>query len=171
MQGFTLLEVLIAMAIMMIAFTAILGVQSASINATRKAKILNIVAMLAKNQMIKTELDLEGKTFDEMKKEDGGQFAEPYQDYAWKEVIKEVTFPNLNFAGGGGGDSGGSGGGGGGDNADEMTTKVTRLLTKYLSDSLREVTITITWKVGSGEQHFDLSTYWVNLNGEFKFSE
>src|SRR5712691_5992119 len=108
-DGFTLLEVIIAMTIMVLAFTAILSVESGGIAAAEKTHQVNIVAMLARNKMIETEYSIEGTTFDEVKKEDGGEF-DGYPDFHYKSEIKEVKFPNLNLAptGGDGKDKGGS---------------------------------------------------------------
>ena len=66
--GFTLLETMIASAIMLIAFSAILMIESSSINASLKSKRLNTVTMLAKTKMIETEMELEGKSFSEIQK-------------------------------------------------------------------------------------------------------
>lgn len=192
-RGFTLLEVLIALAIMVICFASVLSVESGAINASARAKTMNIVQMLAKNKMIETEYLMQGQIFDSVKKEDGGTFADPYQDYRWTTTVKEIDFPNITGAissatGGGGpdatGGAGGAGGGGanpaatgGGANpavpgADQPTTdiaqQVSRLVTQYLSQAVREVTITIYWKKGSGEQHYSISTYWVDLAHDFQ---
>ena len=51
---------------------------------------------------------------------------------------------------------------------DEMLTK---LVTNFLSKALREVTVTISWKKGAGEQSYAVTTYWVDLNHEFQLSE
>lgn len=160
--GFTLLEVIIAMAIMVLAFASILSVESGSINASARSKQINVVAMLAKNKMVETELELEGKTFEEVSKEAGGQFDPPYQDYGWQTTIKEIEFPTFNMA------QGDSGGGGGSSDMAEMMTK---LVTKFFSKAVREVTVNISWKRGKGEQKFSVSTYWVDLNHEFELSE
>jgi type II secretion system protein I len=167
-RGFTLLEVMIAMGIMAVAFASILSVVSESENKAIKARQRNVVAMLAKNVMIETEYKLEGKTFDEVKKEDGGQFKDPFQDYRWKTVIKEIKFPSLNFGAGGGGGSGDSKGDSGTNSAVELLGK---LITNYLSKAVREVTVTISWQTGSATQEFSLATYWVDLNHEFQLSE
>ena len=159
-RGFTLLETVIAMAIMLLALSSILAVESNSINASARAKQMNIVAMLAKNTMVETEYKIEGKTFDEVKKEDGGTFPSPYEEYRWSSVIKEIKFPNLNV-----------GGGKSNDGNNQLMEKMTKLMTKFLSAALREVTITVSWKRGSGEQSFAVSTYWVDLNHEFDISQ
>jgi type II secretion system protein I len=173
--GFTLLEVIIALAIMVIAFAAILSVESSSINASARAHQMNIVAMLAKDQMVETESGFLGKTFDEVKKEDHGAFPEPYQDYSWNTSVKEIEFPALNInalGGGGSGDqSGNSSNGGDQGQNEEMVETVSKLITQYLSQAVREVTVTINLKKGGGEQHFSVTTYWVDLNHEFQLSQ
>ena len=168
-SGFTLLETMIAMTIMLVAFSAILMIESNSLNSAAKSRQMNVVAMLAKNIMVETELKLEGRIFSEIKKEDTGDFKEPYQEYKWKREIKEVKFPNLNMAG--------KKQEGGDENADEgsgsnsLAETLTKLLTNFLSNAIREVVVTISWKKGSGEQSFTVATYWVNLNNEFSLRE
>lgn len=160
--GFTLLEVLIAIMIMAIALGSIIAIEGGSIVATTRAKTMNIVAMLAKNQMIETEFKFRGKTFEEFKKEDGGTFEAPYQDYKWKMTVKEMKFPQLaNMK------PPGSGGGG----STEIQEMVTKLTTNFLSKALREVTVSVLWKQSNKEQSFSLTTYWVNLNHEFSLTE
>jgi hypothetical protein len=109
-----------------------------------------------------------------VKKEESGTFPAPYEEYKWKSQIKEIKFPNLAAlqpGGGKGGDAGGGGGGGSADGQGDSASMIGKLLTKFLTDAMREVTVTITWKRGPGEQNFTLSTFWVNLNSEFKTSE
>jgi general secretion pathway protein I len=169
-EGFTLLEVIIAVAIMVLAFASIIAVESNSISATTRAKEMNMVAMLARNQMVDLEYKIEGKTFDEVKKEDGGTFEAPYEKFRWKTTVKEIKFPSL---GGGGGDAKGgtaSGSGGaaaGGDPNAAYAEQITKMVTDYFTKAVREISVTIYWKRGSGEVNFNLSTYWVDLNHEF----
>ena len=171
-RGFTLLEVMIAMAIMMVAFASIMMVQSSSIQSSIKAKNLNIVSMLAHNKMVESELEWEGKKFAEIDKEKEGEFKEPFQDFRWKREIKEVKFPTLDLAGA----AGDSGGDAGDTNpaeagaADGMS-RVGKIITAYLSKGVREVAITIFWKKGKGEQAFTVSTYWIDLDAEFSINE
>jgi general secretion pathway protein I len=175
--GFTLLEVMIAMAIMMLAFSSILMVQSSSLNTSEKAKNMNIVQMLARNLMIDTELEIRGKQFTDVKEEESGEFDAPYAEYKWKRAVKEIKFPELNIsgpgdAGGTAGDQSAAAGGGGDDQGNTQSgEQLTRLLTQFLSKAVREVTVTVSWRRGSGEQSYSLSTYWVDLNHEFQLSE
>lgn len=159
-KGFTLLEVIIALAIMILALSSILTVESNSINASARARQMNIVAMLAKSKMVEVEYSLEGKTFDEVKKEDGGNFETPYEDFRWTRTITELEFPNLAPSG--------AQGGGGAEGSSDVTEMLTKLVTNFLSKAMREVTVTIFWRRGTAEQKFSVSTYWVDLNHEFE---
>jgi len=178
-KGFTLLETLIALAIMMIAFASILMTQSSAINSSMKSKQTNTVAMLARRKMAEVELELENKSFQEIREETSFEaFPEPYQDFAWKRVIKEVKFPNLANLSAAGGASDDSASGAEAESQQQSNAavqgeleRITRLVTKFLSDSIREVTLTISWKKGTGQQTFDLSMYWVDLDKEFSLNE
>jgi prepilin-type N-terminal cleavage/methylation domain-containing protein len=162
--GFTLLEVIIAVAILTLSLGAILSLQSNGIEATIQTKRLNQIAMLARSKMTEIEADLEGKAFSEAKTEQSGQFAAPFQQFGWKAEIKEIEFPNLSFNSGKKDEKESQGG------QSEMLEMMTKAVTKFLSKSLREVSVSITWKEGNStakEQKFTVATYWVDLNHEF----
>lgn len=165
--GFTLLEVLIAMAILVVSLASILAVEGGSIEATIKAKRMNVVAMLAKNQMVESEFKIQGKKFDEVRKEETGTFEPPYQDYSWKMTVKELKFPQISDlmknedANNSNQEQG----------ANPQTELIGRVVTNYLSKAIREVTVTIIWKQSGKEQDFALATYWVDLNHEFSITE
>ena len=164
-SGFTLLETMIALAIMVLAFASILSLQSGAIEASSRTKEVNTVAMLAKGKMVEIEYEIEGKTFEEVPKENTGVFEAPFSEYRWAWTVKELTFPTISASGKGGDDGGGGAGG------NEMIEMLTKLISKFLSKALREVTLTVTWKRGTGFQEFNLSTYWVDLNHEFELTE
>ncbi len=167
-HGFTLLEVMIAMAVMALGFAAIIMVQSNSSNTSLKAKQLNIATMLAKNKMLEVEQEIDGKPFESADKVKEDNFKEPFQDYHWKKEIKEIEFPSLfNSASASGGAQGGTEAEGSGG---PMVEQMTQMITKYLSDSIREVKLTISWKRGNAEQSFSLTTYWVDLNREMRLN-
>ena len=158
--GFTLLEVLIAIMIMAMAMGSIIGIQGGAIVATTRSKTMNIVAMLARNQMIEAELKIRGKTFEETKKEDAGVFEEPYQDYRWKMEIKEIKFPQMaNMTNK---ESKG---------VNQMQEMITKLTSSFLSKAIREMSVTVLWKNNNKEQNYTVTTYWVNLNHEFSLTE
>jgi len=176
--GFTLLEVLIAMAILTVSLASIISVESGSINATDRAHQMNIVAMLAKNTMVNTEAKIEGKQFQEIPKEETGQFDAPYDRYSWKVMVKELKFPSLadlgNFNSNGQDNHSGMG-------TNQITDTISRLMTSYMSNAIREVTVSIFWnRPGDTDSSststqknpgYSVSMYWVNLNHAFNLSE
>ena len=168
--GFTLLETMIAMTIMLIAFTSILSVESSSLNASAKAKQMNVVGMLARNAMILTEMEIKGKKFEEVKKEDSGQFEDPYQDYTWTRTIKEVNFPTINLAGEPDKDKNASQSSAETDKNNSLMEKMSQVTSKYLTKAIREVSIEVKWPRGSGFQTYVVSMYWVDLNSELELN-
>lgn len=158
-KGFTLLEVMIAMGIMVVTFGAVLMVQSGSLTASERARQMNAVAMLAKNSMIDTELAIEGKGFKEVKSEESGQYDPPYDQYRWNRKIKEIKFPNLIISSGED------------ESIQPQAEMLGKLMSKFLSDAIREINVTVTWQRGKGTQSYSISTYWVDLNHEFSIKE
>jgi len=161
-NGFTLVEVMFALAIMMVSFSAIILTQSGSRDALERTRRMTTVSMLAKNAMVDAEIYFQDKTFSEVDDEKSGSFDSPYDQYTWERTIKEVEFPDLNSL----------------LNSEDEESGVTRtqemmlkLITQYISDSLREVTVTITWPKGKGTKNYSLTTYWVDLSREFSITQ
>ncbi len=171
--GFTLLEVMIAMAIMLVAFSSILAIQSSSMNSALRSRQIHEVSMLARNAMAQTEVEISGKNFKDISPEISGQFDDPYQDYTWTRKIKEVTLPNLAGLAQATKDKAG---GDAQSNREEeeknsaIMEQMTKVLTNFLSKALREVTITVSWKRGLTTQTYEVAMYWVDLDSEFQIN-
>jgi prepilin-type N-terminal cleavage/methylation domain-containing protein len=171
-DGFTLIEVMISVAIMLVAFTAIFSIQAGSMNALDRTKRMTIITMLARNAMIESELATQGKSFKEVNKEETGEFKPPFNEYKWKREIKEIKFPVLNFAAGGTGDGDEGGEKGESSNANNaIMEKMSKIFAKYLSDSVREIAVTITWPISKGTMSYTVSTYWVDLGAQVSLDE
>ena len=162
-SGFTLLEVMIAIGILAIGIGAILVAENNSLDTTFRAKRMTTVATLARNSLIEAETEIQGKTFDETRKELTGKFDPPYSDYSWERKIKEISFPNVLTPE--------SQEGKGGQPEDQNEARVVRLATQFLSKATREISITIKWKEKGQDQQYSVSQYWVDLNHEFNLSE
>ena len=163
-SGFTLLEVMIAIGILAIGIGAILVAENNSLDVTIRAKRMTTVATLARNIMVQTEREVQGKTFDETKTDDFGNFDAPFTEYSWERKIKEITFPNVMAPQGGEQKPGEI------KSTDENVERVVKIATKLLSKSSREITVTIKWKEKGQDQKFSVSQYWVDLNHEFNMS-
>ena len=82
--GFTLLEVMVAMAILAIALVAVLNLQTQSISMANEARLATTASMLAQSKIAEIE-SIGGVT-------SSGDFGEDFPNYRW-----EVTTTNTNF--------------------------------------------------------------------------
>jgi general secretion pathway protein I len=87
-RGFTLLEVMVAVALIAIALTALLGSQSQSVSFANSAKFETMAALLAQGKM--SEIVMRG-TGD--LSSDSGDFGEDYPGYSWSSTVSDVSMP------------------------------------------------------------------------------
>jgi general secretion pathway protein I len=85
-SGFTLLEVMIATAIIAIALVAALGSQSQSVSLANEAKFATTVAFLAQKKMAELEA-ADGKDLSS----DSGDFGEDFPGYRWESEVDDAT--------------------------------------------------------------------------------
>ena len=85
-NGFTLLEVMIAVAIIAIAMTALLGSQSQSLSLASEAKFRTTAALLARGKM--SGIEMQGA---DAISEYSGDFGEDYPGYRWSISTDEVN--------------------------------------------------------------------------------
>lgn len=93
-NGFTLLEVMIAVAIIAIAVVTLLGAQSQSVSIAASARFDTMASMLAQWKMS----DLMLQDFDQLA-DDEGNFGEDYPDYSWKLRVSELTEDETGILG------------------------------------------------------------------------
>jgi Tfp pilus assembly protein PilV len=164
-KGFSLVEAMIALFILVLAFSVVITTRVSSLSASAKAQRFNIVAMLAQSKLAEIETALEGQTFGEVEKNQEGKFEAPYQDYTWKIEIKEVKFPSIDFSQAASG------------NASEETPaqdpaesgtpgidQIGNMVQKFLSDSIREVNLTITFPFTGAQVETPFAFYWVSMD-------
>lgn len=91
--GFTLLEVMVAVAIIAMSFVSLLGSQSQSISIAGISRFEIIAAMLAQEKL--TELQLAG--FSELDNSTG-QFEDDFTDYSWQAEVRELNEDETGIA-------------------------------------------------------------------------
>ena len=91
--GFTLLEVMIAVAIMSMALVAAIGSQSQSVSLATEAKFSTTATFLAQSKMA----DLEAKAPDDLFS-DAGDFGEDFPGYRWESEVSDVTLEEFSEA-------------------------------------------------------------------------
>lgn len=148
-SGFTLLEVMVALAILAFSLTAILGLNASSMMKIGRAQKLTIATMLARQRMAEIEIELEKgiakNEFPDERSEDG-KFDDPFADYGWKMEVRRVELP-APIAGEKG----------------SIQDVVGQQLTKEISKTVRELKMSVTWKEGEEDRSIDLITHIVKL--------
>ena len=86
-SGFTLLEVMIAMAIIAITLVAVFGSQSQSLSLANEAKFSTTAALLAQSKMAEIETLNPGDLVS-----GSGDFGEDFPDYHWDLYVSDIAF-------------------------------------------------------------------------------
>lgn len=88
-QGFTLLEVMIAVAILAIALTALFGSQSRSLSLATETSFNTMAPLLAAAKMAELESGVVAMADDE------GEFGDDFVGYTWQMTVEEATLTGL----------------------------------------------------------------------------
>ena len=91
-RGFTLLEVMIAIAVLAISLTVIYGSQSQSVSLATESKFNTAAALLLNNKVAELESGLIDLRSDE------GDFAEEYPEFRWKIEVDDADLAGSDFA-------------------------------------------------------------------------
>ncbi len=148
-SGFTLLEVMISVAVLSVSLLALMSSSGNTLIKSGRAERISIGTMLARSKMSDIEIDLEkqklkGEFPDE--KEEEGKFDEPYEDYSWKMEIRKVDLPAPVT-----GEKG------------SLQEMIGRTLTKEISTTVRELKLTVKWEELGEQQTIDVVTHIVKL--------
>ena len=89
-RGFTLLEVMIAVAIIAIALTTLLGSQSQSVSFANSARFETTAALLAQGKISEITIQDPG-----LLASDSGDFGDDFPGYAWEAVVSDVSLEGI----------------------------------------------------------------------------
>ena len=92
-SGFTLLEVMIAIAIIAITLVAVFGSQSQSLSLANEAKFSTTAPLLAQSKMA----EVEAVHPDDLTS-DSGDFGDDFPNYQWNLIIRDVSFVGADEA-------------------------------------------------------------------------
>lgn len=153
--GFSLLEVMVAIAILAVSLLAILNFQSTAVLSSGRAQTLTIATMLAQYEMGQILLEFE-KEFGKSRLPDdrtvSGDFSDlGYPDYRWEVKLRRVDIPAPPLPE---------------QAAGELVGKITENIAKQISEATREVELTISWKeLGEEDQSISVVTHLVDTKG------
>ena len=89
-DGFTLMEVMLAMAILAISLVAVFQSQSQSISMATDSRFMTTAALLAQSKMV----EVEARTSLDIGKQDG-DFGTDYPDYSWHLQIEDTQLAKF----------------------------------------------------------------------------
>jgi len=95
--GFTLLEVMIALAILGAALIVLLRISSQDVRASYRAKLLTIATQLARSKMNDIEEELAKNGFTDTGENEQGDFTDEGQKkFLWEATIEKVVLPTTD---------------------------------------------------------------------------
>ncbi len=163
--GFTLLEVMVAMAILASSLVVLLEIATNNVRATNHAKLTSTATFLARGKMVSVETQILEDGFVDTDQEDEGDFDdEGFPQFRWSTLIERVELPadlasQTQAAAGEAVQTD--------DPMQALTGMVGGLMGSFiepvrvgLEESVRRVTLKVSWdEVGRGEQSLEVVTF------------
>jgi len=192
-RGFTLLETVVALAILALALMAIFDINSGAVANHAYAKKLTVATLLARSKMTDIEQKLYDEGFSNDDQEESGDFSdEGWDNFKWRAKIvaprtdgvspEQLIGAIFNLPIGAGGDLSGIasmfGGGGGKDDksggsqttanpmagaAMGMAQPMFTQMVQQITQTVRELHLTVYWREGTQVESLDLVTHMVSL--------
>ncbi|MCB9026858.1 MAG: type II secretion system protein [Bdellovibrionaceae bacterium] len=157
-KGFTLLEVLISVAIMLGGMLTLALISSGNNMRIRKTALNNNVAVLLERKMTELEALYRDKNLDEIPEEDSGDFGSDFKQYRWAMKSQKFEMPDISSVlisrdeG-----------------ANDMLLTVIKQTQEFISKSMKEVTLSVFVKTPTREVEYSISTYFVTYDEELNF--
>jgi general secretion pathway protein I len=159
-KGFTLVETLIALAIMVTSLMVLSQSISAAFARTKKTQVNFEIASLLERKMIDVQMEYGNKAIESIPEDKEDNFGEKFPDYRWKLKSKKLELPDLSAL-----LTSQDGG------ADQMTISVSRQLFEAISSAIKEVTVTVIYKPKDAKKPLEASVtkYFVDYDKPVEF--
>lgn len=166
--GFTLLEVIIAVAILGISLISLLEAQQDALRATAYARDLTTAAFLAEDKLVDIEWQMRKDGWVESDVTFEGDFSEEgWPDMRYECLVDFMEMPEFTALLNAKSDADKADGdddmvGGAADQAFGFLGIVWPQVKAGIESAIRKVQCTVRWKTGTIENEFDLATFWTN---------
>ena len=142
--GFTLLEVMVALAIIAVSLVSVIAAQSQSVQLISRGADINILTELARSKMAQLELDFQKRGFGEIpEKGEGGFENESYADYRWRYEVSPLQLPATAAT----------------TNSQQQGPVGFGYIKDFLARSIRQLSLTVLWQRGERVQELRLVTF------------
>ena len=167
--GFTLLEVMLALAILALGLTITSESQQMAMRRVFRAKMMTIATLLAREKMIEIEDEMFEEGFSDFDEEDSGDFGREYKRFTYEVKIEKVELPAAADAEGlsqslkeGAEDEGMGAGGGMAALGGQMIAQYLEMIRSTIEQSIRRVTLEVFWKEGRRKRSLTVSCYYTD---------
>lgn len=150
-KGLTLIEVLIAVAILVGGAVVISSSWSGTLLKIRKAKIYNEVHYLLQKKMTEIEIQYKNTPVNEIPEEENGTFKKPYEKYSWQIKSQDMPLPNLKSLIEG-------------QKTNEQSQSILTAALSQLTKAAKEVQVTVTLPHKKNSLSYHLATYFIDYN-------
>lgn len=173
--GFSLVEIMFALAILSFSIMAVYTAVGNSLRASGRSENVRMASMLARQKMaekmIELQKDLDKGKFPDDQVNDQGNFEPPLDRYRWEFAVRKVEIPVVELPGQegaeatGGGPSTSTGTEPGAANQAPAAAQenLAKLVTKKISESVREITLKVIWEELETEQSLSITTHIAKL--------
>jgi general secretion pathway protein I len=156
-SGFTLLEVMVAIAIMALAMGVITEIEGHAIEKTNDAKAYIVGTLLLRGKILDVQQKLSEEGFGDFSKVLEGDFSEEgYPGFRWAARVRKLEVPIPTDVGGAGGNQAKEGSGG-----LSLATLAPMLqnVGSVLENSVRELEVRVLWMDGTYQRHIAVVTH------------
>lgn len=168
-KGFTFVEVLIAIVILVMASVTAADLIRGSVRAVGDSKEMTIASVLLQKTMAELETKMETEGLEKAcVKKVAGKFDPPYEKYTWTTYCTEIDFQLSATAAKVMEDK---------DKADADQTKEDQLqkmiltaASDYITKSLRELHVEVNWLQGKTKRQVDATTHFVKYDQPLTFT-
>ena len=170
-RGFSLLEMMIAIAILAMGLVLLLQVQARSVQLAQQAREMTVATMLARGKLLDCETDLMKKGFSIGDYDESGGFDdENYPTFHWechgyKPDMPTADSGDISSAMGGGaggsaaGDAASAAQGQGADVGMQFLAPILSQMSGIMGDSIRELVVIVRWGEGEDVQEMQVTTH------------
>lgn len=179
-HGFTLVEVMIALAILATSLTLLLRGAAVNVASTQRTQMLTAATELARSKMYDVEEMLLEKGFGQLEESEEGDFKdEGWPQIKWEYEVLKIELPNVEALQGFGGDgseesgesggmlggimgmAGGLGGSDGGAGAGLISSQF-EIFRNIMEESIRKVRLKVRYRVAGGDEEFTVDCYFTD---------
>ena len=153
------MEVLVAILILSGSLVVISTSWSGNFLRVKKANLYNNVALLLESKMSEINARYSGLTLEEIPESETGDFGPDYKQYRWEFKSRTFEMPDLSAI---------LVKNSGPQGADQMLLTMIKQMQNYISQSVKEGTVTVFVKGGGSEVQFSITTYFVDYNRELQ---